>query len=64
MGANGERALPAAPVGTFWASGHNNNRCFVIPEWDMVIVRLGLDGRAPAESWNEFLAKIGEAIRE
>ncbi|HOP78454.1 MAG TPA: serine hydrolase [Thermogutta sp.] len=64
VGANGERALPAAPVGTFWASGHNNNRCFVIPEWDMVIVRLGLDGRAPAESWNEFLAKIGEAIRE
>lgn len=63
-GADGQQALPAAPVGTFWASGHNNNRCFVVPEWNMVIVRLGLDGRAPAEGWNDFLAKIRSAVRQ
>jgi CubicO group peptidase (beta-lactamase class C family) len=57
------RLLPAAPEGTFWASGHNNNRCFVIPEWDMVIVRLGLDGKANEEGWNAFLAKIAESLK-
>jgi CubicO group peptidase (beta-lactamase class C family) len=59
---DGQRKLPGAPQGTFWASGHNNNKCFVIPEWDMVIVRLGLDGKAPDQVWNDFLAKIGESL--
>jgi CubicO group peptidase (beta-lactamase class C family) len=59
---DGARKLPAAPEGTFWASGHNNNKCFIIPEWDMVIVRLGLDGKAKDEVWNAFLAKVAEAI--
>ena len=45
-----------------WASGHNNNRCFVIPEWNMVIVRLGLDGKAKDEVWNGFFEKLGEAV--
>ena len=57
------RKLPAAPESTFWASGHNNNKCFVIPEWDMVIVRLGLDGKAQDEAWNGFLAKVAESLR-
>jgi|YNPNPStandDraft_1061719.scaffolds.fasta_scaffold01189_6 CubicO group peptidase (beta-lactamase class C family) len=60
--ADGQLALSAAPAGTFWAAGHNNNRCFVVPEWDMVIVRLGLDGKASEEAWNEFLAKVRDAI--
>ena len=59
---DGTRKLPAAPEGMFWASGHNNNKCFVIPEWDMVIVRLGLDGKAKDEVWNGFLAKVGASI--
>ena len=60
---DGTRKLPAAPDGTFWASGHNNNKCFVIPEWDMVIVRLGLDGKAKDEVWNGFLAKVAESLK-
>jgi CubicO group peptidase (beta-lactamase class C family) len=60
---DGTRKFPAAPEGMFWASGHNNNKCFVIPEWDMVIVRLGLDGRAKDEVWNDFLAKVGESLK-
>jgi len=60
---DGTRKLPAAPEGTYWASGHNNNKCFVIPEWDMVIVRLGLDGKASDEVWNGFLAKVGESLK-
>jgi CubicO group peptidase (beta-lactamase class C family) len=36
---NGERKWPDAPLGTFAAWGHNNNNIFIIPEWDMVVVR-------------------------
>ena len=60
--ADGTRKFPGAPENMFWASGHNNNKCFVIPEWDMVIVRLGLDGEAKDEVWNGFLGKVGEAV--
>jgi CubicO group peptidase (beta-lactamase class C family) len=55
---------PGAPPGTFAASGHNNNRMFVIPEWKLVIVRLGLDqqdGRIADEIWSRFLQLVGEA---
>jgi CubicO group peptidase (beta-lactamase class C family) len=62
--ADGERKFPGAPPGMFWASGHNNNKCFVIPEWSMVIVRLGLDGRAKDEVWNGFLTQVAAAVAE
>lgn len=60
--ADGTLLWPAAPAGTFAGSGHNNNKCFVIPEWNMVIVRLGLDGKAPETVWNAFLAKVADAV--
>ena len=59
---DGKRKIPAAPEGMFWASGYNNNQCFVIPEWDMVVVRLGLDGNAKDEVWNEFFTNVGASI--
>jgi len=59
---DGRRKFPGAPPGTFCGAGHNNNYCFVIPEWNMVIVRLGLDGSAGDRVWSDFLAKVGEAI--
>jgi hypothetical protein len=34
-----EYKWPGAPRGTYSASGFKNNDMFVIPEWDMVIVR-------------------------
>jgi CubicO group peptidase (beta-lactamase class C family) len=63
--ADGKRAWPGAPEGTFAASGHNNNKCLVIPEWNMVIVRLGLDQQDRKISDNAlgtFMAKIGDSI--
>ncbi len=60
--AGGTRKFSNAPNGTFWGSGHNNNKLFVIPEWNMVVVRLGLDGRASDSVWNNFLGKLGEAV--
>ena len=61
----GLSAMPDAPPKTFYASGLNHNVCFVIPEWNMVIVRMGVDGNPPEGKyviWNEFLKRLGIAI--
>ena len=60
---DGKRVFPAAPAGTFLARGKFDNMLFVIPEWDMVIVRLGLAGNAPDSVWNGYLRWISKAIR-
>jgi len=65
--ANGKRKWPDAPVGTYAASGYNNNDMFVIGKWNMVIVRLGLDQRDSAitdTTYNTFLKKVSEAIEQ
>lgn len=57
--------LADVPRRTYCASGYNNNKLFVIPEWEMVVVRLGLDqpeGRISDAVWAEFLAQLGRAI--
>jgi CubicO group peptidase (beta-lactamase class C family) len=62
---NGKRNWPGAPSGTYAASGYNNNDMFVIHEWNMVIVRLGLDQSEFAISdaiFSTFLEKVGQAI--
>lgn len=40
---DGQRRWPHAPERTFAAQGLYNNVCFIIPQWQMVIVRLGHD---------------------
>lgn len=62
---NGKRNWPGAPLGTYAASGYNNNDMFVIPKWKMVIVRLGLDQSEFAITntiYSAFLEKVGQAI--
>jgi CubicO group peptidase (beta-lactamase class C family) len=64
---NGKRKWPGAPSDTYAASGYNNNDMFVIPKWNMVIVRLGLDQRDFAITdaiYSNFLEKVGQAITE
>lgn len=55
-GPDGVRKLPDAPNNMYWAAGFNNNMCFVIPDWNMVVVRLGTKGRPTNlyEIWNNF----------
>lgn len=64
--ATGQRKWPGAPPGTYSSSGHNNNDMFIIPEWQMVVVRLGLDqetdGPISDETYGTFLGMIGEAL--
>ena len=63
---NGRRLLPDAPANTFYANGFNHNMCFVIPEWNMVIVRMGMDGNPEdkAAVWNRVLGQIGDALMD
>ena len=61
----GKRRWPDAPRGTYSRSGHNNNDLFVIPAWNMVVVRLGLDQREDeitSGEYNVFLKMVGAAI--
>ncbi len=62
---NGKRKWPDVPACMYMRSGHNNNYLFVVPSWNMVIVRLGLDAqqhRITDAEQNAFLKRIGEAI--
>lgn len=63
--ADNKRKWPGAPPGAYSASGYNNNDMFVIPEWNMVIVRLGLDEnkfKITDTIYGTFLQKVGQAI--
>lgn len=58
--------LVDVPRKTYVAIGYNNNKLFVVPEWELVVVRLGLDqseGRISDATWAEFLAQVGRALR-
>lgn len=64
---DGKHKWPGAPAGTYAACGYNNNDMFVIPAWNMVIVRLGLDqGKFPITDtvYGEFLRRVGRAITD
>ncbi|MCK4628840.1 MAG: serine hydrolase, partial [Sedimentisphaerales bacterium] len=68
--ADGSRYFPDAPPGTFYRSGWPRQRLFIIPEWNMVIVRIGLDKHKtdrPANvrtCWNTVLKMVGKAITD
>ena len=65
-GPNGKMLWPGAPADTYGASGHNNNKLFIVPSWGMVIVRLGLDQddrKWTDDAQGEFLRLVGVAIR-
>ena len=62
---DGTPPWPHAPVETYCRTGYNNNRLFVIPPWNMVIVRLGLDQqdrKMTDELYDRFLRLVGQAI--
>lgn len=64
-GPDGTKKWPDVPASTYAASGYNNNDMFIIPEWDMVIVRLGMDQSdymISDENYNRFLHLVGQSI--
>ena len=63
-GAGGTRKWPAALPGTLAAVGFNNNHCSVIPEWRMVVVRLGTDGNVPDGVWDAFFKHLSPGVSQ
>ncbi len=63
---DGKWKWPDAPPKTFVAIGADHNMCFVIPEWNMVIVRLGTDGspRGRDGIWSTTLKMVGQSLQE
>ena len=58
--------MPHTPLNTYYMSGFNNNMCFVIPEWNMVVIRMGDDGNPPEGKryvYDLFFRELGKAIR-
>lgn len=49
-----------APVAAAFTSGLNHNVCLVVPEWNLVLVRMGVDGNPEALSKHEL---YGELLR-
>ncbi len=61
-GRKGRPWWPSTLPGTYAARGFNNNRCFVLPEWKMVIVRQGRDGNIDEAVYDRFFRLLGEAL--
>jgi CubicO group peptidase (beta-lactamase class C family) len=56
--------LPDAPEGTFYRTGAGRNILFVVPKWNVVIVRLGNDSSSHdwMSTWNEVFKRLGASF--
>jgi CubicO group peptidase (beta-lactamase class C family) len=62
---DGKRLMPDAPPQAYFAAGLKHNICLVIPEWEMVIVRMGEDHnpvQGHASVLNQMMRKLSLAI--
>ena len=64
MDRDGNRPWPAAPIGTYTALGGFRNYCFVIPEWNMVIVRMEdhVEISNSDQVWNHFFSILAPGV--
>lgn len=59
---DGNRMWPNVSAGTFALQGNCNNICFVIPERDVVVARLGTDRLINTDRYTEFFALLKSAM--
>ncbi|WP_395338010.1 serine hydrolase domain-containing protein [Ningiella sp. W23] len=62
---DGQWQMPDAPKGMFYARGFNNNMLFVIPQWNMVVVRMGEDDEKRIDKvafYNAFFKRLSSAM--
>jgi len=67
-GPDGKRPWPSAPPRSYALHGAGRNFCFVIPEWNMVIVRMSPMDKSPIPNsdgvWEEFFERLKSGIPE
>lgn len=69
---DGKRPWPSSPPGTYMSHGRSANFCCVIPEWNMVVVRMGTHpvvagGQGIRETearWDAFFARLAESLTD
>lgn len=64
VNAKGRRLWPSAPASTFAAQGNRNNICIIVPEWNLVLVRLGEDRIIDVGLFDAALLYIAQGMRE
>jgi len=52
---DGGRRWPSAPARTFALQGNRNNICFIVPDWKLVLVRLGADQNIDVADYDRAL---------
>lgn len=69
--ANGRRPIPSAPEKTYMAQGAGRNFIVVVPEWNMVVVRLSTapggdtsKGNMRGQVWEAFFSRLKKAVQE
>jgi hypothetical protein len=60
----GKRMWPDAPANVCAIQGSMNNICFGIFEGDMVLVRMGTDGRIDNDRYTEVFAALRESLMD
>jgi len=61
---DGRRMWPDAPAGVSAIQGNMNNFCFAVPEWRLVLVRMGTDGRITNDRYTEVFALLRSALKD
>jgi CubicO group peptidase (beta-lactamase class C family) len=62
---NGQLAMPDSPRRAYFSAGLKHNICLVVPEWEMVLVRLGDDSQplgGHADTLNSMLRKLAPGV--
>jgi len=59
--ADGKRPWPNAPPKTYMSHGNGGNFCCVVPEWSLVVVRMGSPS-VTDRLWDAFFGKLADAL--
>lgn len=59
---DGNRMWPHATENTFAIQGNRNNICIVVPEWNLVLVRLGTDKNINTDLYDGVLMTLKDAM--
>ena len=63
VGPDGHRYWRHLPASTFAVQGNRNNICIVIPEWNMILVRLGTDRNINCRLYDAALMTIASGMK-